>query len=273
MSRQSSVDPSESPQGEASGGPRIFERLPHAALRPFIERFMVVEFPFAHCDAHLPGTGCVVAFSLRGRCRIDDSVWAPPAAFTGLHGKLRAHEHGAKHLVLLATFTPAGAAAFISSSLQELAGTTTDLSSILGRPVDLLHEQLCEVEDHERRVGVLEDFMVRRFDSAAPDPLVNAAIGWFRQGARGRRVEELARYIGLSQSALERRFRRAVGISPKKFSSILRLQRAVQLRARGADLTAVAHGAGYFDQSHFINDFRRVTGSSPEAFFERVAVE
>ena len=84
-----------------------------------------------------------------------------------------------------------------------------------------------------------------------------------------RRIDDLTRYIGLSQSALERRFRRVVGVSPKRFASVLRLRRAVRLRAVGADLTAVAHAAGYFDQSHFIHDFRRATGSSPDAFFRQ----
>jgi AraC-like DNA-binding protein len=77
----------------------------------------------------------------------------------------------------------------------------------------------------------------------------------------------------LSQSALERRFRKVVGLSPKKFAALVRLRHAVRLRAGGADFTAVAHGAGYFDQAHFINDFRRVTGSAPDAFFRQAAVD
>jgi AraC-like DNA-binding protein len=62
-------------------------------------------------------------------------------------------------------------------------------------------------------------------------------------------------------------------VSPKKFASLVRLRHAVRLRAAGVDLTTVAHMAGYFDQSHFIKDFRRATGSSPEAFFRETAVE
>jgi transcriptional regulator GlxA family with amidase domain len=84
------------------------------------------------------------------------------------------------------------------------------------------------------------------------------------------RIDELTRYIGLSQSALERRFRRIVGVSPKKFAFLVRLRNAVQLRVAGTNLTTVAHDAGYFDQSHFIKDFRRATtGSAPTAFFRQ----
>lgn len=88
---------------------QVFEQAPDRALRPFIQRFLVVEFPSLHCDAHLPDTSTVAAFSFRGGCRIDGERWAPPAAFTGLRETLRAHEHCREHAVLLATFTPVGA--------------------------------------------------------------------------------------------------------------------------------------------------------------------
>jgi AraC-like DNA-binding protein len=53
----------------------------------------------------------------------------------------------------------------------------------------------------------------------------------------------------------------------------MRLRRAVRLQASGVDLTTVAHSVGYFDQSHFIKDFRRATGSAPSFFFGHNSVE
>ncbi|MDB6121629.1 MAG: bacterial regulatory helix-turn-helix s, AraC family protein [Pedosphaera sp.] len=253
---------------------QVFEQAPSPVLRPFIKRFLVVEFPALHRDAHLPDTNPVAAFSFRGECRLDGNQWAPPTAFTGLRETLRTHEHCHSHAVLLATFTPVGAAAFLQPPLEEFSGTTTDLAGILGRPeeLDQLHEQLAEAQNHGRRVKLLEDFLIARVRVSAPDPLVAAAVAWLDQGAGARRIGDLTQYIGLSQSALERRFRRIIGISPKKFASMVRLRHAVRLRAAGADLTAIAHAAGYFDQSHFIKDFRRAIGSTPDAFFRQTLV-
>jgi AraC-like DNA-binding protein len=261
----------ESVQANARSLVKVFEQGPSPALRPFIQRFLVVEFPSLHRDTHLPDTGPVAAFSFRGGCRIDGDRWAPPTAFTGLYETLRAHEHCHEHAVLLVTFTPVGATAFLRPSLEEFSGTTTDLAGILGRPeeLDRLHEQLVRVQNHGRRIKLLEDFLLARVRVSAPDPLVAAAVAWLEQGTGTRRIDDLTRYIGLSQSALERRFRRVVGVSPKKFASLVRLRRAVRLRATGAGFTAAAHAAGYFDQSHFINDFRRATGSAPDAFFRQ----
>jgi AraC-like DNA-binding protein len=199
----------------------------------------------------------------------------PPAAFTGLRETLRTHEHCHQHAVLLATFTPVGAAAFLRPPLEEFAGSTTDLNGILDGSEELgwLCEQLAGAKNHGRRIKLLEDFLLARVRISAPDPLVAAAVAWLEQGTGAKRIDDLKRYIGLSQSALERRFRRVVGVSPKKFASLVRLRRAVRLRAAGADFTAAAYSAGYFDQSHFINDFRRATGSAPDAFFRQTSVD
>ena len=80
--------------------------------------------------------------------------------------------------------------------------------------------------------------------------------------------------MGLSQSALERRFRGIVGISPKE----VRLRGAAATRSATADERCGLHcggayDAGYFDQAHFIHDFRRATGSAPETFFRQVPAE
>lgn len=259
---------------DASRTVQFFEQVPLPALQPFVKRFLVVEFPDLHHDVHLPDTSTVAAFSFRGACRIDEGRPVPLSAFTGLRETLRAHEHFPGHAVLLATFTPVGATAFLRPPLEELTGLTTDLADILNHhpeELDRLHERLAGAPNHSERVRLLEAFLLARVHASAPDPLVTAAVTWLEQGTRARRIDDLTQYIGLSQSALERRFRRVVGVSPKKFASLVRLQRVVRLRETGADFTEMAHTAGYFDQSHFIKDFRRVTGSAPDTFFRQFA--
>jgi len=250
----------------------VFEQIPVASLRPFVRRFLRIDYPSRRGDVHLPDTGSILAFSLRGDCRIDGDRWAPPAAFTGMYDTIRAHEHH-DHAVLLATFTPAGAAALLHAPLEEVAGTTTELAALVARPLELerLREQLAEAGDDRRQVQLLEEFLLARIGNSEPDPLVTAAVAWLEQGRGAGRIEDLTRYIGLSQSALERRFRRVVGVSPRKFASVVRLRHAVRLQETGADLTTIAQAAGYCDQSHFVRDFRRMTGSPPSAFFRRPA--
>ncbi len=233
----------------------------------------MIEFPSLYRDTHLPETDAVAAFSFRGACQIDGTQLAPLAAFTGPREVLRTHEHRLGHAVLLATFTPVGAHAFLQSPLDELADFTVSLADLIGRPDELrrLSEQLNTAENHRQRIALVEQFLLASLCDSKPDALISAAVAWLTRGTTRTRIDDLARYIGISQSALERRFRRIIGVSPKKFASLARLRRAAQLQATGADLTTVAHESGYFDQSHFIKEFRRATGSAPSAFFRRPA--
>src|SRR5262249_103399 len=127
-------------------------------------------------------------------------------------------------------------------------------------------------ENHGRRVQIAESFLLGQVRNARLDPIVSAAISCIEETQASIRIEELARRVGLSQSALERRFRRNVGTSPKQLASVFRLKNAIRLRARGHDFTWIAHAAGYSDQSHFINDFKYVTGLAPSAFFQQSAL-
>jgi AraC-like DNA-binding protein len=247
----------------------VFTQLPSAALRPWVKQLLVVEFSAAHQDAHLPEPGLIAAFPFRGTCRLADGRVVSRAALTGLSERLRHHAHSPDNAVVIAGFTPLGAAAFIRHPLDEVANTTVDLVDLWGDSPAIaeLSEQLAEAPHHARRIHLVESFFLARLHRATPDPLVSAAVAWLENAPPSARIEQLVRHIGLSQSALERRFRRVVGASPRRFASLLRLQQVDRLRASGATFTAIAHAAGYFDQSHFIHDFKRVTGLAPETYF------
>jgi AraC-like DNA-binding protein len=250
---------------------KVLVQAPTPALAGFVRRFMVVEFSAACRDQHLPEAGAVAAFSFRSECRATGHGAIPPAAFTGLWETMRGHEHAAGHAVLLAMFTPLGAASFLRQPLDEFSGATADLTSILPLSAGLrrLGEEIAAAPGHGVRMNLLERFLLARIGSSAPDPLIAAAVAWLERDAGHARIDALTAHIGLSQSALERRFLRVVGLTPKKYALLVRFRRALALRPHAAGLTDVAHAAGYFDQSHFINHFRRVTGVSPAAWFRQ----
>lgn len=256
-----------------TGGTQILIQTPRKALRPFIKRFLVAESTTAHGDAHLPDTGLVAAFRFRGDCRLDGDAEAPRAAITGLWDTVRTHTHSQHHAVVIAAFTSTGAAALLRQPLEEFGNATVDLDAVLGRRagLDRLCDRLAGASDHAQRIRLVEDLLLALAGDARPDPLVSAAVALIERTQASLRIEELTRRIGLSQSALERRFRRLVGTSPRRFASLVRLQNVVRLREAGADLTTIAHAAGYSDQPHFIKDFKRFTGVAPGAFFSRAA--
>jgi AraC-like DNA-binding protein len=251
---------------------RVLVRAPRKALQSVVKRILVVESAAAREDLHLPDTGFSAAFRFSGECRLD-GITVPDAAITGLRETAYAHAHSQDHGVVVVAFIASGAADWLRQPLDAFANATENLEDVLGRNagLDRLSDRLMEAKDHDQRIRLVEDMLLSHLEELRPDRQVAAAVGMIERAGAMVRIEDVAREIGLSQSALERRFRRMVGASPRKFASLVRLQGILRLMESGADLTTVAHAAGYYDQSHFIKDFKRFTGMAPGVFFARDA--
>lgn len=249
---------------------KVHSQVPGSPLRGVVSRFLVVESPEERSDMHLPETGFIAAFRLSGECQVGDRRFASPAILTGLTDHLRRHQHGRNNTTLVVHFTPLGASAFTHEALDGLWNASVDLGNVIGSAAEVSEvvERLLEAPDPTQRIEIVERFLLARLDRHKPDPLVSAAIDWMAEHVPApARVRDLVRHIGLSQSALERRFRRVVGAAPKRFLSLLRLKRAAQLLQSGTSLTTVAHAAGYCDQAHFNHEFRRMAGLTPGEYF------
>jgi AraC-like DNA-binding protein len=241
---------------------------PSVALRPFVKRFEVVQSLAERMHTLVPNTSLVACFRLDGVVLQDGSSTLPTAILSGLQDRARVFTHLAGSHVLLTMFTEAGAAAFLREPLDLLFNQTTPMDCLVRRPrLNELQERLMESRDYARKTAVIERFLLGELRSERPDPVAEVVATHIQKRHGNVRMEKLARAMGLSLSALERRFRRNVGASPRKFASIVRVQHVIRLRKAGGNLTEIAHRAGYFDQSHFIKDFKNFTGLAPESFF------
>jgi AraC-like DNA-binding protein len=249
---------------------------PSARLQPFVRRFEIIETFSERVHTLLPQTSAIACFRLDGMAVMhgaSSSSALPAALFSGVQDRTRSMTHLPGSHVLLTVFTGAGAAAFLGEPLDLVFNRTMPMDLFQRRSrLDEVREQLMEAGENAGRVDVVERFLLGRFRSeVTPDPVTEAAAAHIRKRHGAVRMEELARVTGLSLSALERRFRRRVGASPRKFASIVRMRHVLRLRRAGASLTEIAYRAGYCDQSHFIKDFKSFTGLAPESFFRQTS--
>jgi AraC-like DNA-binding protein len=247
---------------------------PSARLAPFVERFIIVESRDEVTRMLLPAPGLILGVRYRGASSLLDGervTRLSGSALTGLVGsarRMRTHPHSG---IVLAQFRPGGAARFFSVPLHELFGAMAALDDLLPRAeVQRLSDRIAGQPDHAHKVAVLEQFLLARLTAAAPDPIAHAAVAAIVRARGSLRIADLARSLGISQDPLEKRFRREVGASPKQLASIIRVQHAIDLGRTGTSWSRVAHDAGYFDQSHFIREFRTITGEPPARFFRAV---
>ena len=84
-------------------------------------------------------------------------------------------------------------------------------------------------------------------------------------------MRELSSTLGVSDRHLRSAFKRKIGLSPKRYTRIVRLTETIRLVEQGyaQGLAQLALTSGYYDQSHMIEEFHALVGESTEAFLSR----
>jgi AraC-like DNA-binding protein len=152
----------------------------------------------------------------------------------------------------------------------ELRDQVIDLPDLFGPSSRELHERLGESRTTADKIDAVETFFRKLISRYAvnDDPMVSAAVAFLIQHSGAVSIEQLARFTGYEQRQLERRFNHSVGLSPKVLGSIIRLHIFLkQLRLNPfANLTALGYESGFYDQSHLIREFKKITGLTPSQY-------
>jgi AraC-like DNA-binding protein len=175
-------------------------------------------------------------------------------------------------------FRPGGTVPFFAIPAHELRDAGVSLEFVWGRGgAARLREQLLAAPTPTAKLDTLERAMAGACKSCAPDQAVAFALGEFARRPEATRIAAVTARIGLSPRRFIERFAAAVGVTPKRYCRILRFQRALQgadlagvdstrVYLRHVDWTRIAMDCGYFDQAHFIHDFRLFAGITPTAY-------
>ena len=150
--------------------------------------------------------------------------------------------------------------------------TVVDTSGLLGELLEHLGGPLAD--DHRRRVEAVVFDLVRpmpiaTLDVPVPvDPRVaRIADALARDPADGRSLAGWGREVGASSRTLARVLARETGMGFERWRTQLRIAAALSRLASGATVTRAAHDVGYASTSAFVAAFRRVTGTTPGAYF------
>jgi AraC-like DNA-binding protein len=264
---------SEVPAPPRAGALSMRTLPPSASLAPLVRCFEVVEAEAAATRTLLPETGLVLGFRYRGGSALvgeGPPVRLPDHVATGMRATVRRMHTAAGSGIVLAKLRDGGAVPFLRGPLRRLFGRWEPLDRHLDAgALHRLSAGLSAAPDDAARVALLERFLLAQRAPREPDPVALEAARALRAAGGALRIAELARALHLSLDALEKRFRRTIGATPKQLASLLRLRRALEAHRPGADLGGLALAAGYCDQSHFIRALRRTAGEPPRAFLGR----
>jgi AraC-like DNA-binding protein len=123
--------------------------------------------------------------------------------------------------------------------------------------------------DHTERVGIVSEFLRKCIRSREiHEPAVFSVISSVIRSNGLAKIPELAAQSFLSTRQFERKFLAFSGFSPKLFSRIIRFHSALnEYGNKDKSLTEIAYECGYYDQSHFIHDFKAFSGEHPKTYF------
>lgn len=241
--------------------------LPCDALKPFIKAFLLLGSGDGMQNLLLPDTSLVAAFRLRGEVE-QAGEQLPLSVITGLRRSAREVSYAKESAMLLVQFHDGGAAAFTRLPMHELFNASVPLDQIFApQEIRDLETQLATAQHDAQRIAFAERFFLSKLRLSQPDLRIRSAIAQIRSTGGDISITALAQSACLSQDAFEKKFRSHVGASPKRFAATVRFREMLSRYTPELSLTRLAYLGGYFDQSHFIRDFRSFTGRAPHEFF------
>ena len=248
-----------------------FDRhFPAERLKPYIRQYVVSENVVQNEYNVFPSAGLVIGFQYRGRLatiRDNAEEQLAPAGITGIADRCRIFRNSANIGTILVYFTEIGFTHFSSGPANELFNLSLSLDDIFDKnKVRETSEKLALAATDVQRIKIVEQFLLAHLRAVQTDKLIVESVKRMYQSKGSVRIKELAGQLCISQSPFEKRFRKVVGTTPKKFASIIRFNTVLDSLNKAGTLTEICYENNFFDQAHFIKDFRQYTGDTPENF-------
>lgn len=265
----------------------VFHVLPPGpALRGWVRCHQIIRFRFgagegAPVKPYWPRPACALAFYPRDPETLVDASGAvltvkPRATVIGQPTVLTHRRGGADFCVYQIEFEPGALHRLMGGAVASLTDQAVDAEAAFPDLAEVA-DRITEARTVGAMVAAAEAWLIARIAACRQDAdVVDWAAARLVEG-RVRSLDRLASRIGLNARAFHRAFRARMGVSPKLFARIARLDRTIRARnaAPEADWLSLAIDLGYYDHQHMARDFRDLCLASPTAFLaaERAAPE
>ena len=170
--------------------------------------------------------------------------------------------------VLVVRFYPYTSSLFFFNQAHNFTNDSINLHDILSKEAGALHSRLTEQPLLEQKIRVIESFLLsllmRNEKKLKSLKLVEHICKDIFRYEESLSIKKLAREYGCSERYLQKLFLAHVGLTPKQLFTVQRFNKSLNLvQSSGYTLTAIAYECGYYDQAHFIKEFKAFTGLIP----------
>lgn len=184
---------------------------------------------------------------------------------------LTIHQKGPIDVIGISFFSE-GLYPFVKIPVSELKNKAVELEALTYDFTSRIEEKIkCAKSAHEK-IQLIEEELLRHLNmELAPERKVYELIQAFYRSLGCYNIGAFCDNQGISTRRLERYFEKYVGMSPRTFQRVSRFQYALNkmIYERTEDLTALSYASHYYDQNHFIKDFKAFTACTPTTFLRQ----
>lgn len=167
-------------------------------------------------------------------------------------------------------FYPIGFANLVKMPLENLVDRETPISELFGQvEADMLEQQMIQSADTKQRIDIIEAFFLKiLMKKNTISNIVISTVDVLLKSNGTIPINDILIDNISKRRQLERHFKKQIGISPKQLSKAIRLQSTLNLmlNKKSETLTDIAYESEYFDQNHFIKDFKDLVGVTPKEY-------
>ncbi|MEO3402370.1 helix-turn-helix transcriptional regulator [Mucilaginibacter sp. CAU 1740] len=254
---------------------------PSELLKPYVRHYYLfqsdADTEFA--DTVFPSGDMEMIFNLGNgiwEASVGDQYYrTPPVELWGQITRPLPIKSKGKHSMLGIKFFTHSAAYFLDEEITIFNDRVYDLYEVMGAPIKTLHQQLLDTKPTEARINLIENFLIRRLISNERRLFkidkVGDMLSSIKTNAADSNLGIVANKHNVTPRYLHKLINQYTGLTPTAYNKINRFQQSLKLISKGSQsLTAIAYSSGYFDQSHFIRDFKAFTGITPSSYLDNI---
>ncbi|VAW68764.1 hypothetical protein MNBD_GAMMA09-3529 [hydrothermal vent metagenome] len=246
---------------------------PCPALAGYIDSYWFInrQLQKSYSEFLHPDGGMGIILNYGSNLSVDQKTLKEGCFFDGTNTKTRVIGLSGDISAIGIRFKPAATYAFISAPLHELKNKNTALSDIGKNTFSDLHCLLGESKNIKEKIKLLNIFMINNFHiDRKISSETSSALLRIKMCRGTLSINELSEQLGINKRKLERLFNLQLGMTPFEYSRNIRVQYArMCLKQKHIDYNEISHRLDYFDQSHFIKQFKFVVGITPGQYKQR----
>ncbi|MCA5006293.1 AraC family transcriptional regulator [Sphingobacterium bovistauri] len=245
--------------------------IPSPILQEYVKEFLIVDVSDLVCLETLPSTSVSLNYILNGSIAMkkknDVPICLPKAFAFGIARTSLRFEFSKGTTLFVIIFNPGMASSIINTPINDFYEKFLSYDNFLNpNQLSYIEQIFANHNDYNVLIEKIEKFLLVEILCMQEDDIIKKALYEIINKQGSVSIKKIIDKLPVSRDSFEKKFRKQVGTSPKKFSNIVRFRNLFENKLEKATLTEIGLNAGYYDQSHFIKDFKVITGKKPSNF-------